>query len=161
MLRLRYTVLDGRIGDTRTLVGRNGWIFSVNDAQVFLVGGGVGVVDTIAKGRAVAVAGRPSLLRGRFLAYQLWVKETDVTAGISPALPILGLSISLVGVVVAGLLGDITTTLWLALLSIAVLPAWGLMLSDTLNCRTLIRAARARDTTADAGLGSNNRWRVP
>jgi hypothetical protein len=161
MFGLRYTLLDGRISDSRTLVGRYKWAFSINDLPVVLVGGGNGVVDTIAKGRSVAVAGRPSLLGGRFLAYQLWVQETGVTAGIPPSLPIFALSVTLIAFVVVALLGDIKNTLLVAFLTIVGLPVWVLMLSDTLNCRTLIRAARARIASTDAGLGSNKRLERP
>jgi hypothetical protein len=128
---------------------------------VILVGGGTGIVDTIAKGRTVTVAGRTSLVRGRFLAYQLWVEDTGISAGISPSLPIFGLSVALIGLVGAALLGDNKTKLLLAFFSIVGMPVWALMLSDTLNCRTLIRAARARITSPGAGLGSNKHLERP
>jgi hypothetical protein len=161
VLGLRYTLLDGRLSDSRTRVNRYSWTFSVNETPVTLVGGGNGVIDTIAKGRTVAVAGRISLFGKRFLAYQLWVKDTGIAAGVSPAVPAFALAVMLGGLVVVGFLPELNSKVPPVILLVSGAAASVLMLSDTVKCRALIRAARAQVTASAASLGSNNRRSGP
>jgi hypothetical protein len=141
MLGLRYCVLEGHISDSRTRLNRYSWGFSVGATPVTLVGGGNGVVDTIARGRTVVVAGRNSLSGRRFLAYQLQVPDTGVATGVSPLLAGFVLALTLGGLLalVAGLLPELRSRFMPVIFMGFASGASVLLLADTLMCRRLIR----------------------
>jgi len=137
---LDYKLLEGRISDQRVRIGRYGWDFAVDETPVRFIGGGGGVIDTIAMGRSVAVAGRWSLLgRRRFIAYRLWVRDTGVTAGIPPATAAFSLVVQIAGFVVVLAIGEWQAIALVGLILLVGIPIAGLLTYDAYRCASLMK----------------------
>jgi hypothetical protein len=145
---LDYQLLEGRISDQRVPIWRYGWDFAVDDTPVRLVGGGSGLIDAMAKGRHVIVAGRRSLLgRRRLIAYRLWVRETGVTIGVPIAAGAISLLIQIVGFAVVLATGDGRAIVLLGLLLLAGIPAAALLTYDAYRCGTLMKVVGSDAST--------------
>ena len=140
-----YKLLQGRISDQRVFVHRYvllpyTWDFAVDDTPVTLVAGGNGVIDTIAKGRHVVVAGRWSLLgRRRLLVYRLLVGETGITAGIKPAAAALPLLVQIASLLTLLAIGEWKTLALLAPLLAVGIPPAALVAYDAYRCSLLMK----------------------
>jgi hypothetical protein len=136
------------MSDQRVRTGRYGWDFAVDETPVRFLGGGSGIIDTMAKGRHVIVAGRRSLVgRGRLMVYRLWVRETGVTAGIPLATGAISLLVQIAGFAVVLAIGDGRTIVLLGLVLLAGLPAAALLTYDAYRCGILMKAVRSDPST--------------